>query len=60
MPKKNIKSFNFKTDKGVEYRDSLIAKKHTDIDHQIAILNPHNTQHPHPHPAHPSPTSTVP
>ena len=28
-------------DKGVEYRDSLIAKKHTDIDHQIAILNPH-------------------
>lgn len=29
-------------EKGVEYRDSLIAKKHTDIDHQIAILNPHD------------------
>ena len=29
-------------EKGVEYRDSLIAKKHTDIDTQIAILNPHD------------------
>ena len=26
--------------KGTEYRDGLIAKKHTDIDREIAILNP--------------------
>lgn len=29
-------------EKGVQYRDGLIAKKHTDIDNQIAILNPHD------------------
>jgi DNA repair exonuclease SbcCD ATPase subunit len=28
--------------KGQEYRDSLVEKKHTDIDHELAILNPEN------------------
>ena len=31
---------NEKIQKGVEYRDGLIAKRHADIDQELAILNP--------------------
>jgi hypothetical protein len=32
---------NNKIQKGNEFRDTLISKKHTDIDNKIAVLNPH-------------------
>jgi DNA repair exonuclease SbcCD ATPase subunit len=32
---------NDKIQKGNEFRDTLISKKHTDIDNKIAVLNPH-------------------
>jgi len=35
-----IMTVNEKIQKGVEYRDSLIAKRHADIDQELAILNP--------------------
>ena len=35
----DIKDVKGRIEKGVEYRDSLVAQKHTDIDQEIAILN---------------------
>jgi DNA repair exonuclease SbcCD ATPase subunit len=35
-----IMTVNEKIQKGVEYRDGLIAKRHADIDQELAILNP--------------------
>ena len=35
----DIKDVKGRIEKGIEYRDSLVAQKHTDIDQEIAILN---------------------
>ena len=37
-----LEDVNARIEKGTQYRDGLIAKKHTDIDNQLAILNIHD------------------
>ena len=37
-----LEDVNARIEKGIQYRDGLIAKKHTDIDNQLAILNIHD------------------
>jgi DNA repair exonuclease SbcCD ATPase subunit len=42
--KKDLVDIDEKISKGKEYRDDIIKKKHSDIDQEIAILNPENTE----------------
>ena len=42
--KKELVDIDEKISKGKEYRDDIIKKKHSDIDQEIAILNPENTE----------------
>ena len=42
--KKELVDIDEKISKGKEYRDDIIKKKHSDIDKEIAILNPENTE----------------
>ena len=42
--KKELTDIDEKILKGKEYRDDMIKKKHSDIDQEIAILNPTNTE----------------
>jgi len=42
--KKELVEIDEKISKGKEYRDDIIKKKHSDIDQEIAILNPENTE----------------
>ena len=42
--KKELVDIDDKILKGKEYRDDMLKKKHSDIDQEIAILNPANTE----------------
>jgi len=42
--KKELVDIDDKILKGKEYRDDMLKKKHSDIDQEIAILNPTNTE----------------
>ena len=42
--KKELVDIDEKISKGKEYRDDIIKKKHSDIDQEISILNPENTE----------------
>jgi DNA repair exonuclease SbcCD ATPase subunit len=42
--KKELVDIDEKISKGKEYRDDIIKKKHSDIDKEISILNPENTE----------------
>ena len=42
--KKELVDIDEKISKGKEYRDDIIKEKHSDIDQEIAILNPENTE----------------
>ena len=42
--KKELTEIDEKILKGKEYRDDMLKKKHSDIDQEIAILNPTNTE----------------
>ena len=42
--KKGLVDIDEKISKGKEYRDDIIKKKHSDIDKEISILNPENTE----------------
>jgi DNA repair exonuclease SbcCD ATPase subunit len=42
--KKELVEIDEKISKGKEYRDDILKKKHSDIDKEIAILNPENTE----------------
>jgi DNA repair exonuclease SbcCD ATPase subunit len=42
--KNELKDVEEKLNKGKEYRDDMISKKHTDIDKEIALMNPQETQ----------------
>lgn len=42
--KKELVDIDDKISKGKEYRDDIIKKKHSDIDQEISILNPENTE----------------
>jgi DNA repair exonuclease SbcCD ATPase subunit len=42
--KNELKDIEQKLSKGKEYRDDMLKKKHTDIDKEIALMNPQETQ----------------
>jgi DNA repair exonuclease SbcCD ATPase subunit len=42
--KNELKDIDEKLSKGKEYRDDMLKKKHTDIDKEIALMNPQETQ----------------
>ena len=42
--KNELKDIEEKLSKGKEYRDDMLKKKHTDIDKEIALMNPQETQ----------------
>ena len=42
--KKELVEIDEKISKGKEYRDDILKKKHSDIDQEISILNPENTE----------------
>jgi DNA repair exonuclease SbcCD ATPase subunit len=42
--KNELVEIDEKISKGKEYRDDIIKKKHSDIDQEISILNPENTE----------------
>ena len=42
--KKELTDIDEKILKGKEYRDDMLKKKHSDIDQEIAVLNPTNTE----------------
>jgi DNA repair exonuclease SbcCD ATPase subunit len=39
-----LKDIDTNISKGKEYRDDMLKKKHTDIDNEIALMNPNETQ----------------
>ena len=42
--KNELSDIEVKLSKGKEYRDDMLKKKHTDIDKEIALMNPQETQ----------------
>jgi DNA repair exonuclease SbcCD ATPase subunit len=42
--KKELNDIDTNISKGKEYRDDMLKKKHTDIDNEIALMNPNETQ----------------
>jgi DNA repair exonuclease SbcCD ATPase subunit len=42
--KNDLKDIDEKLSKGKEYRDDMLKKKHTDIDKEIVLMNPQETQ----------------